>query len=502
VLALALLTIAAAYFAVLASFGWWNRIVDGSPFRETYAAITTRYMVGQPPKLAYETPIHGPPWAVPLEFPLYQWTVAAIVTLFHTPLEQTGRAVNIAFFLLTLVPASAILRELNLDGAQRALVLALALFSAFYVFWSRTFMIESTELFWSVAYCALARAWQRRPTALAWILTVVAGALAAAIKITTLVPFMAAVSVWPLADRLAGLAHRALPVRRFVAGACLAVIPLAVGACWTRYADAVKALQPFGPWLPGSSSTEWVFGGLRRRLDWAEWKHLVRCWSIVVGHRVILVAAILLGLAGRRRWQVLACAGLTLMAPLIFWNLHASHEYYSYANGLFLLTAVGLAVVSAMESPHLWWRIAGLVFLAAVIGAEINQYRGTFLQRIHTKLGEETDELAQTIQATTRPDDVLVILGFEWTPTLPYFCKRRAMMIPQSHEADVLQRPGDYSWRLRGYRVGALIVRAKAPVLESPEFSHLLRAFGVDSQGHEVSGRFLVFTSLASGQQR
>jgi hypothetical protein len=488
-----LLLVAAVYFAILASLGWWNRIVDGSPFRETYAAITARYMVNRPPTLAYEVPIHGPPWSVPLEFPLYQWTVAAVVTLFHTPLEQTGRAVGIAFFLLTLVPANALLRELNLDGTKRALVLAVALFSPFYIFWSRTFMIESTELFWSVSYCALARAWQRRPTALNWGLAVIAGSLAAAIKITTLVPFVLAVLAWPLADGFAGLATRPVPWRRLIAASGLVFFPLAAGACWTRYADQVKSLSPFSPWFTSSSSTEWVFGGLHRRIDWAEWKHLVRCWSIVVGHRAILVAAALLGLIGSRRWQFLACTALALMAPLIFWNLHASHDYYSYANGLFLLAAVGLAVVSAMESPYRWVQVAGVFLLAGVIGAEVNQYYRTFWPRIHTRLGEETDELAHTIKATTGPDDVLVIVGFEWSPTIPYFCRRRALMIPHTHEADLLERPGDYAWRLRGYRVGALIVRAKAPVLESSEFARLPRAFGMESQGHDASGRYLVF---------
>jgi hypothetical protein len=490
-----LLVVALVYFATLISFGWWNRIVDGSPFRETYAGIITRYMVGRPPKLAYETPIHGPPWSLPLEFPVYQWTVASIVTLFHTPLEQTGRAVGIAFFLLTLIPSNALLRELNLNGSQRALVLALALFSPFYIFWSRTFMIESTELFWSVSYCALTRAWQRRPTTLAWILAVIAGSLAAAIKITTLVPFVAAVIAWPLADWLAGLAGRAVPLRRLIAGSGLVLIPLAAGACWTLYADSVKALNPFAPWLPGSSSTEWVFGGLRRRLDGPEWNHLVHCWSIVVGHRSILIVAAVIGVLGGRRWQFLACAGLMIMAPLIFWNLHASHEYYTYANGLFLLAAVGLAVVSMMESPYRWARLAGVVCLLGVIGAEVNQYYRRLWPRmpINARLGEEMVELAQAIQATTRPDDVLVIFGFDWTPTIPYFCQRRAMMIPQTHEADLLARPGDYAWRLRGYRVGALIVRAKLSALESPEFGRLPLAFGVGPQWLDVSGRYLVF---------
>ena len=45
--------------------------------------------------LRYETPVLGPPWSLPFEFPLYQGIVAGLAKIFSTPLDQTGRFVSI-----------------------------------------------------------------------------------------------------------------------------------------------------------------------------------------------------------------------------------------------------------------------------------------------------------------------------------------------------------------------------------------------------------------------
>jgi hypothetical protein len=140
-------------FLCASAIGWQNTILDGDHgFRQTQTAISAAAMVGQPPKLAYDTPVLGPPWSIPFEFPIYQWTVAGLVTVFHRPLAPTGRAVGVAFFLMTLVPAWCLLRACGFGKGSGLVILAMLLASPFYVFWSRTFMIESTALFFTTSY--------------------------------------------------------------------------------------------------------------------------------------------------------------------------------------------------------------------------------------------------------------------------------------------------------------------------------------------------------------
>lgn len=167
------------------SVGWDHSITDFHGFRQTQTAISVRYLLGGSPALAYETPVLGPPWSIPFEFPLYQWLVAGVVHATGSELDQAGRFVSVAFFLLSLIPGYLILRQLRLSAAASLVVLSLLLISPFYLFWSRTFLIESTALFFGLAYLAASlraigggRPWLRSAAMLF-------GILAAAVKITT-----------------------------------------------------------------------------------------------------------------------------------------------------------------------------------------------------------------------------------------------------------------------------------------------------------------------------
>src|SRR5262249_12586239 len=65
--------------------GWDNGIYDAFGFRQTQTAMSTYYMLHGGPLFAYETPLFGYPWAIPIEFPLYQWIVAGLVAISGLP---------------------------------------------------------------------------------------------------------------------------------------------------------------------------------------------------------------------------------------------------------------------------------------------------------------------------------------------------------------------------------------------------------------------------------
>src|SRR5438128_2021587 len=108
-----LLLVCLGYYLWAVSIGWDHTITDLHDFRQTQTAICTYYMAREPFKLAYEMPVLGPPWSIPLEFPIYEWVVASILKAFHTNLDQTGRFVSVAFYLLTLLPAWMLLGSLK-----------------------------------------------------------------------------------------------------------------------------------------------------------------------------------------------------------------------------------------------------------------------------------------------------------------------------------------------------------------------------------------------------
>src|SRR5215510_13720449 len=137
-------------FAV--SAGWNHTINDEHGFRQSQTAITIDYLVKGGPWIDYQTPVLGPPWSIPFEFPLYQWISALAVWLFHISVEQAGRMVSVMFFYASLFPAYFFLRRLALSRMQTLTFLSLILVSPLYLFWSRTVMIESCAFFFGVLY--------------------------------------------------------------------------------------------------------------------------------------------------------------------------------------------------------------------------------------------------------------------------------------------------------------------------------------------------------------
>ena len=80
--------------------GFHQNLYSFHGFRQTQTALAAESMLHGGSFLHYEVPVLGPPWSLPFEFPLYQWIVARTVSLLHSPLEETGRAVSIVFFYL------------------------------------------------------------------------------------------------------------------------------------------------------------------------------------------------------------------------------------------------------------------------------------------------------------------------------------------------------------------------------------------------------------------
>ena len=97
------------YFA-LVSTGFGPYLTDSYAFRQTQTAITARYFSGFSDFLTYQTPVLGPPWSIPFEFPIYQALAKGLQVTSGLSLESSGRLVSIAFFLLCFWPLHCLLR--------------------------------------------------------------------------------------------------------------------------------------------------------------------------------------------------------------------------------------------------------------------------------------------------------------------------------------------------------------------------------------------------------
>ena len=447
---------------VFSSVGLRHSLLEVHDFRQVQTALTARCLQEEGWSLAYPTPLFGPPWSAPMEFPFYQVCVARFGALTGLPLEPAGRLVALGFLYLSLPAWFGLAGLLGLPPARRWLLLSLILLSPVYLYYSRSFMIESTTLCASAwflfAYC---RALEGRRAV--WLAAaMVLGAVAALAKVTTLIVFLvpavvftciqlrrasrpAATSTWP-------------GVQRIIAHGLAAIAPaVIIGAVWVRFSDSVKGSNPLTQALMSGNMGLFNFGTLGQRLAGSTWEQILRHTSVAVlptaNLGLMAVFALILGRA--RRGASLLLVLSFLAGPLIFTNLYFVHDYYFYANGVFLLGALVLAWSQILDLEA-FSLAARWVVVGASLGLQVFSYSVTYLSVQRHPL-HEPPELGAILAAATHPDDVLLIYGHDWEAHLPYFAHRRAVMIVDNRILDTQARDQVLD-RIAAGRVTALVV--------------------------------------------
>jgi hypothetical protein len=423
--------------------GFHHTLYDYYGFRQTQTAMTVESMLHGAGFLRYETPVLGPPWAVPFEFPLYQGIVAVVIKLLGTRIEETGRAVSILFFYLCLFPLTSILHRLRLRCIQVIALLGIFLVTPLYIFWSRVFMIESTALFLSLMYVdqmfrlTLGESpWQYRQM----IGAATFGVLGGLVKVTTFAPYyvlgvgLASWQAWKL--------HRngAIRLPRVGTAAVLCgLLPVALTDLWTRFADSVKAQNPFGVALTSKALEHWNFGTIAQRLQVHSYQVLKMRSGTLIGYpaAAVLILGVYVGaviassnLQPFRRWSCIvgACVAFYFGTTMLFFNLHVVHEYYPYSTALFLVVALGALIAPMLDLPgrRAWVGVGLLVIeMAACAGWYLKYYCP-----IQTHNHSGRPNAAAIIDRTTRSQSVILVTGLDWSSELPYQAQRRAIMDP------------------------------------------------------------------------
>jgi hypothetical protein len=439
--------------AFLLSIGWHNPIGPPHGFRQTQTAIASRALLEGGPFLRYETPVLGAPWSVPFELPLYQWITAEVARATGARLEVAGRVVGVAFFALSLGLFAGILRVLDVGVEGQLLFLCMVVGSPLYLFWSRAFLIESTALFFAAAYLLAALEARRRRSGAAMGAASLLGALAGAIKATTLAPFLLVAAIdWAAAARRG-------PRRPGWALLLVFGAPLLATQQWIAYADRVKSENVLGRHLTSGALTTWSFGSLAQKLSPAPYlTSLGQAVPDALGHELLVVpmlaGALLCDAESRGRFAISLAAFLS--APLVFTNLYAVHNYYAYANGIFLLAAY-FWVARGLARRGGAWRVAAALLVATALLAQSVAYSERYLP-LQRRAGYWIIGLGEQIRARTSPHEVLVVFGLDWSPELAYFAHRRALMwadwMPAELDSEELR---EALRNLAGETIGALV---------------------------------------------
>jgi hypothetical protein len=460
-----LCAVSAAFAAWALHVGWSHGILDIHAWRQTHTAISAYEMTRGGPFWRYRTPIFGPPWQWPLELPVYQWLAARVSGSASVGLETAGRGVSIAAFGGALGAGWAALDVFGIAKRHRSIVLSLVWTSPLYLFWSRTFMIESTALFLAVAYFVLVHV-ATRQSALnqadvgRLIAAAILGGLAGATKVTTLTPLLAGAGILIIARwRRQGWT----PATSLVVAVCAIGIPVVLTMAWLVFAEQVKSASPLTAELGWSGESVQRFGSLADRLSLRSWivvpanAILGRTRHTVIASALVFVVALAATIARPGRFVIcLACLALYLLPLAIFMRLFNVHVYYSYENGFLLAVVAGCGVVTCLEGPR-FARWAGVVLYAAALSAMVVNYlNGYYVDQSAPDPGPM--RIAVLTDSRTAPDDVMLIYGLDYDPALPYEARRRAIMDWKNRDLDepAIRSTFD-AMAAEGLRLGAVV---------------------------------------------
>ena len=408
------------------SVGFGHNISDRVGTRQAQTAIGARSLLEGSPWFAYQLPLFGPPYGLPIEFPLYQWLTALLVAITGMPLIAAGRIVSIAFFLSCIVALWKILEFLEVELRGKLVIVALLLVCPVYLFWSRTFMIETCALsvcLWFTLFALrAASSLRRRDLAIA----TAVGVLAAVVKITTFAPFWVVVASWLAVHvwkRLVGLKISAL------VAALLLAVPLLAEAAWARFVDSVVARNELAAsFLLSSKLNTWVFGRLADRVLPDLWDTVsTRMLPEILGVTALFFCfLVLLPLAQRYSRHAVLCVVLFFVDILAFPGLHRIHPYYQTANAIFLVAAAGFVICGLIRGCESH-RIGGYAFFAVLIASCLYRYYNSYFP---AQQNEVTDLMAigQEVQRHTKPDQLIIIKGHDWNSEIPFYSHRRAIM--------------------------------------------------------------------------
>lgn len=462
-----------------ASSGWDRPLLDRHEFRQIQTAISAHWIKEAGYRFDYETPLFGPPWSFPLEFPIYQFVVGQVSAWLGSGLEPTGRAVNL-FFLLAALPAVYALSGLfGFGHPGRLLVTAAVLATPVHLFYARTFLIESSALCLSLWFVLAVARGAQHPASVWPAVAAVCGTLAGLAKITTFLIHLppAGLLAWWLTRNEARILRRG---SRLVFSLGLpAAIALGTAAAWIRHADEVKHANPFTGFLTSTELAKWNWGTLEQRFSAEFWIEFWRNLSAFILAEIALVPLLVGAVVATPTLRRVALAGVAcfLVGPLLFSNLFHRHDYYYFANATLLLFGAGI-LLGALWGDDRLPRSVRAALLAAFFGAQsLILHRGyaDYLRRPPTP----PPGIAALIRAVTPPEGVIVVYGWDWNGLIPYYAERRAVMIPRGRELET-EVLDDVLSRMPPLRVAGMLVHQEALGGDGPLLRDRAERFGLD----------------------
>ncbi len=429
-------------------------ILEKNAFRQTQTALTAQVFSNSGIDfLWYETPLFGPPWMVPFEFPLYQATVAAVAWLApeEASLDISCRLAAVVFFYLSAVALLLVCCEV-LEIRTCVWIAAVYLLMPFNLVYSRMSLVDYTSVTFVLFYLLAVMKWFRSDRRKLWsMVAICSGSVAATVKVTTIPVILPAVLLmfaWhvflekSLDDRGSNSVFRRLSAPGLAQLVAMTVIPVMIEGLWLWHTDQIKSSSPFTLWLTSENLQHWTWGTISQRLGLRNWLDIgSRVERLMMpGAMALLPLLAFFSLRmtdSRYRLFVLSMALGCACPVLLFFHLYVVHEYYliAVAPPAAVLVGVGLSTLTR-RGPLVVLPIQ----IAAVIFMLIGLYRA-YSSEVGPMLKSSWQPsrdiaVAEMIRSATAPCDAIAMTqaNSNWDSTIPYYSDRRFLILRNTVE--------------------------------------------------------------------
>jgi len=448
----------AFYFAIRYS---GQPLLEAHGFRQTQTALTSYWMIIDGWRLAYETPVVGYPWSIPMEFPIYQTLVALISWAGNFPLGTVGRLVSFAFVFACAWPAWKICKRCNLSTTAFWIFVSLLWSSPLYLFWGRTFMIETAALFFIFAaipyfidLLADKTSWKSILLFAFW------ATLGALQKISTAIPTMVIMAFLVLIKYLVRKPFKMPSMQKIIQITVAFFLPVLIGYAWSYYSNMIRAENIMGGILDSWSLTKWMVGSFQMRFD----PHVIKTilWDRITLQNAggtigvaILVAGFMWG-DNKNRKLILTCLTIFIFPLAVFTNAHYIHDYYQASSMLFLIAGLAFSISSLTNksNTNIYWQFL-LAF--SIITSNYYWFFTGYGKTAENKIDSSTNyylSVSDVVRQNTDPQSALVIFGNDWSSEIGFYSERKSLTVMNEVFEEVWEAPQKY---IGGLELGAII---------------------------------------------
>ena len=428
-------------------------------WRPVHTEMTVYWFVREGINLIhYQTPLFGPPWQIPIEFPLFQATAAIIYKAGLGSLDFVCRLTALLFFYLSAVFLYLLCRKIFLDKKTCFLILALYLCLPFNIHYSTEPLIDYLALSFVLAYLYFILLWlDTRSSVWNALFATICGSLGMLVKPTTMPVIVVPIIVFVVRDILAvygkelkprldvQLLFRKIWMQRsyWLTLILMAGIPVIVGSLWTRHADLIKERSVFTAWHTSKAMVNWYFGTWALRTDQTFWINTIsEAGRLFLPYGLsilalfgVFIAAGMIPIPGETRetrlfiLSILASLGIVL---LIFLSLYQQQYYFiSFSATMAILGGYGLSQSwQFMQKKGHVFTFVFAIWVVMFLAFNVKDYKAerTIAASENRKL-EKSLARAQKVQKYVPLDNWIVVVEYDWDPSYVYPLQRKAMVV-------------------------------------------------------------------------